>query len=151
MKNLIVIDKNKLMDLYCRVQTALIAEIEARKEHERCNSKTEREKKAFFDLINNAESFDALVENEINKRIDDDVNNSSFDNDVEDVYKYMSYCLGNRKVIDGGNPTITVPVSQKYSDKVLNAVQSKLESDSWTYVEWARPVDKRNPVEFTVG
>jgi len=60
MKNLIVIDKNKLMDSYCKVQTALIAETEARMEHERCNSKTEREKKAFFDLINNAESLDAL-------------------------------------------------------------------------------------------
>lgn len=151
MKNLIVIDKNKLMDSYCRVQTALIAETEARIEHERCNSKTEREKKAFFDLIDNAESLDALVENEINKRIDDNINNSSFDNDVENVYKYMSYCLENRKVINEGYPTITMPVSQKYSDKVLNVVQTKLETDGWTYVEWQRPVDKMNPVEFTVG
>ena len=71
--------------------------------------------------------------------------------DVEDVYKYVSYCLENRKIIDGRYPTITVPVSQEYSDKVLDAVKSKLESGGWTYIEWQRPVDKMNPVEFTVG
>ena len=151
MKNLIVIDKNKLMDSYCRFQTALIAEIEVRKEYERCNSKTEREKKAFFDLINGAETLDALAEKEIKRRVGDNASNSSFDDGVEGVYKYMSYCLENRKVIDGRNPSITVPVSQKYSDKVLNAVKTKLESDGWSYVEWQRPVDEMKPIEFTVG
>ena len=147
----VVVDKNKLEDSYCRLQAALIREIEARVEFERCNAKMERARQEFFDLINGVETFDALLEDEIKRRVGDNASKPSFDNDVEDVYKYMSYCLENRKVIDGRSPSIRVPVSQEYSDKVLNAVKTKLESDGWTYVEWERPVDKMKPIEFSVG
>jgi len=71
--------------------------------------------------------------------------------DVESIYKYISWCLKNRKIVSGTSPTVSVFLNPEYSEEILKEVEIRLKSDGWTYIEWQRPVDKMQPVEFTVG
>ena len=71
--------------------------------------------------------------------------------DVDDVYKYVSWCLKNRRIMAGDSPTVRLFLSPEYSEETLKEVEARLKSDGWTFVDWERPVDKINPVEFSVG